>query len=203
MHRLSPSTASLRSRSPSPMLALLARGRKASPRLRVKSSYWQLHIQRRVERVVLDEFAPGLDDVAHELGEEVVGLVGVLDLDEQERARVLVERRLPELLGVHFPEALVALQRKALAAPFEDGVEQLARRAHLALFVLSGKDTGLEVRRLQAGRQPVELARIGTCDHRAVDRHRLAHAPDFAPEFHPAVGRRLAVPATFGLVAEL
>ena len=48
----------------------------------------ELYVQRGVQGVVLDELAAGLDDFAHEFGKEIVGFVGVLHLDEEERARV-------------------------------------------------------------------------------------------------------------------
>ena len=53
-----------------------------------------------------------------------------LDLHLQQRARVEVERRLPELLRVHLAQTLVALQREALAAGRHHRVEQLARAVH-------------------------------------------------------------------------
>src|SRR4051812_41844128 len=61
------------------------------------------------QRIVLDEFAPRLHDVAHQLDENVVGFDGFLDANLQQRAHFAVERRLPELLGIHLAETLVAL----------------------------------------------------------------------------------------------
>ena len=58
--------------------------------------------------------------------EQRVGVGRVVDPDLQQRARVRVERRFPELLGVHLAQALVALHREALAAGGEDRVEQRA-----------------------------------------------------------------------------
>ena len=55
------------------------------------------HVDVGAERIVLDEFAARLDHVAHQLGEDVVGLVDLLDLHLQQRARVGVERGFPEL----------------------------------------------------------------------------------------------------------
>ena len=52
----------------------------------------------------------GSTSIAHQLGEDIVGLVDLLDLHLQQRAFVGVERRFPELVRVHFAEALVALQ---------------------------------------------------------------------------------------------
>src|ERR1043166_6098552 len=53
-----------------------------------KSDIQVLHI----ERVVFDEFAAGFDGVAHQHGEDFVGLDGVVDADLQERARVGIHR---------------------------------------------------------------------------------------------------------------
>ncbi len=59
-----------------------------------------------------------LDDVAHQRREDLVRFVGVVDLDLQQRTRLRVERGLPELVGIHLAEALVALDRDAFAAGF-------------------------------------------------------------------------------------
>src|SRR5512139_463065 len=53
-----------------------------------------LDVDRGAERVFLDEVAPRLDHVAHQLGEDVVGLVDLLDLHLQERAHVGIQRGL-------------------------------------------------------------------------------------------------------------
>ena len=50
----------------------------------------------------------------------VVGLAGVVDLDPQERPRLRVHRRLPELVGVHLAEALEALDGEVLAVHLLD-----------------------------------------------------------------------------------
>src|SRR5437867_10030540 len=66
------------------------------------------HIQvRDLEGVPLDELAARLHLVAHEDREDPVGLDGVLDLHLQQLAPRRVHGRLPELLGVHLPTALV------------------------------------------------------------------------------------------------
>src|SRR3989304_1070626 len=74
------------------------------------------------ERVVLDEPPPRLDDAAHQLGKDLVGLREVADPHLQQRAHVAIERRLPKLLGIHLAEALVALQRDTLAACLVEGL---------------------------------------------------------------------------------
>src|SRR3954454_6566334 len=88
------------------------------------------------ERVVLDERAPVLDDLAHQLREQHLGLRGVLDRHLLERARLRVHRGLAQLLGVHLAEALEPVQPDArlLADDVEDGVpERLERRRLLGL----------------------------------------------------------------------
>ena len=53
----------------------------------LRSCASSLHIQiDHLQRVVLDEFGAGLDDVAHQGLEDLAGLVGVLDLDLVEAA---------------------------------------------------------------------------------------------------------------------
>src|SRR4051794_8219101 len=77
------------------------------------------------EGIVLDELAARFDDVAHEAGEDLVGDVRLCDLDPQQRPVAWIKRRFPQLLGVHFAEALVALDRQALAAGGEHRLQQL------------------------------------------------------------------------------
>src|SRR5436305_3142548 len=64
------------------------------------------------QRVVLNERPPRLDLVAHEDGEDGVGVDVVLDLHAEEAALGWVHRGLPELHRVHLAEALVALDRE-------------------------------------------------------------------------------------------
>src|SRR6476620_9407350 len=76
------------------------------------------------QRVLLDELAAGLDDV------------GLGDLDPKQRAVGRVERGFPQLLGVHFAEALVALNAEALPPGRKHSLEQFGRasdRQRLAL----------------------------------------------------------------------
>src|SRR6476619_2776408 len=87
---------------------------------------WFLDVQvRDAQRIVLDELAAGFDHVAHQPGEDLVGDIGLRDFNAEQRAVGGVERRLPQLLGVHFPKALVALDAETLAARSKNGVEQL------------------------------------------------------------------------------
>src|SRR5712692_162934 len=59
--------------------------------------------------VPLDELAPRLDLVAHELVEELGGLDRVLHGDPENGPRGRVHRGLPELVRVHLTEPLVPL----------------------------------------------------------------------------------------------
>src|SRR5262245_64904755 len=97
----------------------------------------QLHWRRgsdvevaHVERVLLDELPPRLHLVAHEGGEDLVGLVRVLDLHLQQRARLGIHRGLPELRRVHLTEALVALDLEPLPRGGHDAVDRDADAHH-------------------------------------------------------------------------
>src|SRR5438093_936552 len=67
-------------------------------------------------RLGLDELLAWLDLLAHELGEDLVGLDRVVRVDvrPQQNARFRVHRRFPELVGVHLAEALEPLHRQVL-----------------------------------------------------------------------------------------
>jgi hypothetical protein len=69
------------------------------------------------QRILLDELAARLDHVAHQLGEDRVGDIGLVDLHHQHRAVLRIERGFPELLGVHLAETLVALDRPGPCGP--------------------------------------------------------------------------------------
>src|SRR5215218_1477045 len=90
-------------------------------------------VDLRRERVVFDERAPVLDDLAHELREQHLGLRGVLDRHLLERARLRVHRGLAQLLGVHLAEALEPVQTDPglLAHDIEDRVAQRLERRRL------------------------------------------------------------------------
>src|SRR5262245_39979833 len=67
------------------------------------------------QRVGLDELAARLDDVTHQAREDLVRFAQIAELHLQQRAHVPVEGRLPQLLGVHLAQTLVALHGDALA----------------------------------------------------------------------------------------
>ncbi len=59
--------------------------------------------------VLLDELAARLYIVAHEHGEDFVGLGGILDGDLLQETGLRIHRCLPQLFGVHLTETFVAL----------------------------------------------------------------------------------------------
>src|SRR6185369_13123875 len=104
---------------------------------------WFLNVEvRDAEGIILNELAARFDDVAHQAREDLVGDIGLRDFDAEQRAVRRIERRFPQLLGVHFAKTLVALDRETLSARGKHGVEQLGRtrdRYGLALgFGLDG-----------------------------------------------------------------
>src|SRR5262245_46253587 len=94
-------------------------------------------VDLRGERVVLDELAPVLDDLAHQLREEHLGLGGVLDGHLLQRARLRIHRRLAELVRVHLAQALESVEADArlLAHRVEHGVAQRLERERLLRLV--------------------------------------------------------------------
>ena len=73
--------------------------------------------------VVLDELAPRFDLVAHQSGEQCVGIGRIVHLDQQQQ-RALGSSVVSQILGIHLAEALVTLHGQPLAACRGDGVEQ-------------------------------------------------------------------------------
>src|SRR5690606_9237465 len=67
-----------------------------------------------LQRVGLDELATRLDHVAHQGAEDLVGGDRVLDAHAQQAAGVRIDRGVPQLLGVHFTQALEALDLATL-----------------------------------------------------------------------------------------
>src|SRR3990172_8210489 len=90
-------------------------------RMRAPGSWWassgMSHLDVEVHdvlRVLLDVLAAGADGLAHQDGEECVRRGGVLDRDLLQDPPRGVHRRFPQLLRVHFAEALVPLLPDAL-----------------------------------------------------------------------------------------
>ena len=95
-----------------------------------------------VERVVLDELAARLDDVAHQDREHLVGFDGVVvvQIDLQQLALLRVHRGLEKLLRVHFAEAFEALDLHAAPADLDDLLVNLGNgeeRMHRGLFAFA------------------------------------------------------------------
>src|SRR5215207_8950912 len=70
--------------------------------------------------VGLDEVASRLHLVAHQQGEDLVGRLGVLEVDLLEDAGLRAHRRLAQLLGIHLAEPLEAVDLDPLARQHED-----------------------------------------------------------------------------------
>src|SRR3954470_935360 len=82
------------------------------------------------QRVVLDELAAWLDLVTHQGREDLARGNRVLDLHLEQDALLRIHRGLPQLLGVHLAQALVALDRHAALRLGEEPVERLLERAY-------------------------------------------------------------------------
>src|SRR5262245_51578358 len=110
--------------------------------------------------IVLDELAARLDYIAHQPREYLISLAEIADLHLQQRARFLVEGCLPQLLGVHFAQALVALHGDALASRVIDRIEQRARAIHRRFVVLAAQPCRQAIDLIQVRLALVEPARL-------------------------------------------
>ena len=104
---------------------------------------FQLDVQvLHVQRVVFDELSAGFHVFAHQRREDSFALGDVFETDLQKRAPLGIHGGLPELLGRHFSEALVALDGVFFPALVQDVVEKFARGIFLddlGLFRTSGR----------------------------------------------------------------
>src|SRR5687768_12234048 len=107
-----------------------------------------------------DEALARRDLLAHEHREDLVGERGVLRIDAQERARLRVHGRLPELVSVHLAEALEPLHGQVLDVELLDDP--------LALLL------ALRIARDLAGAHPVKR-RLGDVQEAGV--HYFGHMP--------------------------
>ena len=129
-----------------------------------------LNVQvRHVQRVLADEIASWLHHVAHEFGEDVVGFVEFGDFYAQQRADVGIQRGFPELVGVHFAQALVALHGDALAGDSEDGFQEIKRAVDDGFGILAAEFRRAGVDFLQVRRLFVEPQDIGRADELGVN----------------------------------
>src|SRR5260370_97391 len=111
------------------------------------SASWQLAPQLSniqipyIQRVVFDELAPRFDGVSHQDRKNVVGFYGIIDPDLEQGALLRVHGGFPELLRIHFTQALVALNRKILFRGREHFLQQrLASRNLFAGSVRTGDE---------------------------------------------------------------
>ena len=151
----------------------------------------------------MDELPARFDHLPHQRREHVLGLVGVGYPDLQERAGARIEGGFPELLRVHLAQALVALNRRALAAELHDRVYERHGAGDRAGAVLGHELSVLEIGGLQLAPKRVDAARLGAADDGAVYDMALGHAPQGAGELEPAVRQRSGLPAALGLGTEL
>src|SRR4249919_3908767 len=88
------------------------------------------------EGILLDELTARLDHVAHQPGEDLVGDIGLVGFDPEERAVRRIERGFPQLLGVHLAKAFIALELQSPAPGGQDGIEQFRRAGYLDRLAL-------------------------------------------------------------------
>src|ERR1700722_12187064 len=158
------------------------------------------HVQvRHAQRILLDELAARLDNIAHELDEDVVGLVDLADLDLQQRARLAIESRLPELVLVHLSQALVALESDALASRGVDRLEQLRRTRDGGRLAAAREGRPFREGFAEGTRVFVEASRVGRSKEARVERRRLPHAAHLARQDIP-VRIEPTTPAALGLL---
>src|SRR5262245_17999296 len=104
-------------------------------------SGWGLDVEvHDVQGVLFDELAARLHRVAHQDREHLVGADRILEAHLQERARLGIHGRLPELIGVHLAESLVALKRGALPREIHHGAHQLLERVGPGLLAAAVDD---------------------------------------------------------------
>src|SRR3546814_319498 len=102
--------------------------------------------------------------------EDFVRDIGLLGLDAQQRTVRRIERRFPQLLGIHLAQPLVAADREALAAVREDRLEQFGgARDRIGLCVRRGGNLAL----FAIGRPGFDLGGRAACLHQS-SRARIA-----------------------------
>src|SRR5699024_6408233 len=126
---------------------------------------------RDVQRVFLDERSARFDLVTHQDGEDVLGLHHVFDADLEERSRLWIHGRLPELVRVHLPEALVAADLNPFSTALVDPLPELIDIADLSdligLLTVLVESDGKEWRladRLEALLDRLQLADLSTVE---------------------------------------
>src|ERR1700748_74031 len=79
-----------------------------------------------IKSVFDDEIAAGFDNVTHEGGENLFSDIRLIDLYLHQRTYGWIERGFPELLRIHFAQAFVALDGKAMTALLHNSIDQRA-----------------------------------------------------------------------------
>ena len=92
--------------------------------LRPRSHVQILHFQR----VLLNKLPAAFDVFAHQDAEHALGLGGFQHRHAEQDAHVGVEGGFPELGGIHFAQAFIALQGDALAAGIGDRLEEARKK---------------------------------------------------------------------------
>ena len=122
------------------------------------------------------------------------------DLDLQQRAGIGVQRRLPELVGIHLAEALIALDLQPLAAGGEHRLEQADRPVDIDLAgLLIAQDGRLDIDRADLVGEIVEPDRILARQQGPVEHGLLLDRADLAAQHQAALVVELAFPAILAL----
>ncbi len=95
-----------------------------------------LHIEvLHLQGILGDELASGLNIISHQGAEDSFRLRRIGDRNLKERAGLRVHRGLPELSGIHLPQALVALDPKTSSSELKDMFLELEETVHLRLIL--------------------------------------------------------------------
>src|SRR6516225_4262288 len=154
-----------------------------------------LHVEiGDAEGVGLDEVPPGLDEIAHQGREGLLGRIGMADLDLQQGSNLGVECGFPQLLRVHLAQTLVTLYVDAAPAQLHDRFDEAYGPGDRVGLVACGKGAGALVvlGELPAVRvEPPRLARTQQC---RVDQVPLADPLSGATQDQPLAGDDLTLP---------
>ena len=103
------------------------------------------------------------------------------------------------MLGIHLPQAFVALHADTLAARIIDGIKKAARPEHGRLGVFASEPGRGEVDFLQVRLTLVQPTRLERAEQRAVEQVYLRYAAHLTPE-HIAFVAKPTAPAALGFV---
>src|SRR5215470_1775071 len=145
-----------------------------------------------VEGVLLDELAARLHRVAHQDGEDLVSADRILHAHPEQGARLRIHGGLPELLGVHLAQALVALQGDPILGGAHDHLDQLVEALrgdflavgvdHRARTFVEGRDLRVALEELRVVRRLEQIgAKHGRLGARDMDLGGVAVLPAHQP----------------------